>query len=322
MTTPQQQMNAQQRKILANVGTTFGRPWKNGLQLTSEHLGCKKLGKDHLPQINQVVGLTRELTELGLLEARRSKEGGIFDWDVRITDEGKRYVKGNSGGRGLGALGAVLAVTACTTIATTEKTADIPPAVQRPGFTAPEMVQIRDVTGRNYWTYCQENCPKPTPKKLAGAEQPAMQSVKVAEAVKPVAQQVAATTPTMTTEMQKRSYSVFFKIGTSKLTAEGKEALEDLGPDLLRAENVVIVGRADPKGSVELNKGLSKSRAEVVKHELAKVGVDPEKVDVVTRIEEAQLGRGTRPLGTEPDTIAAQSRRADVSFSLLVLKRK
>jgi outer membrane protein OmpA-like peptidoglycan-associated protein len=74
-----------------------------------------------------------------------------------------------------------------------------------------------------------------------------------------------------------------FKLGSSELTDESKANIRQLAEKIsgYTFTKITIEGHTDSTGSAQLNKRLSKERARVVFDELAKHGINPEKMQYV-----------------------------------------
>lgn len=338
------ELDENQIALLRALGAGLGKPWINGLEVTARYLDVKVIRPYHLVKINEMIALSRGLRELGLIDARENPKVELFNWDLRITSAGKKHI----GSRRMfpGMLGAAMAVTACSSFSPAKPPgSDLPPKATIPYrqvVGVPSMVQIRDESGVVAWRYCNEDCPRPTPKHLttatvevpvrpAGAEGKSVQAEStgaaaqnlqdsVKQALVAAIQKPSPSAQPASTTIRTLNYSVFFNMGSATLTKDGREAIRDLAPDLMRAESINIVGRADPIGSAVTNERLSKARGEAVRAELIKEGVSTSKIELGSKIEVAQLDAKTTMLNKQPAALHDQSRRTDMSVDLLVLR--
>lgn len=81
----------------------------------------------------------------------------------------------------------------------------------------------------------------------------------------------------------------YFNTASSRLSTEGKKAVDELAKILLKEPKmtVTVTGRADPMGPTAINEQLCLQRAEAVAKELRARGVDPSRVKIQT----AYMGR-------------------------------
>lgn len=345
MSVSKHELDDNQLALLRTLNRPIGRPWITGIDATAGYLGVKTIRPYHLTKINEMIAFSREMRELGLLEARENPKHQLFNWDLRITSQGKRCLRSKATFPAM--LGAAVAVSACSSFLPHRPEApQLPPKASiayRQVVVAPNMVQVRDENGVVAWKYCTDDCPLPTPKVMATA------SVEVrpksADAGKPSGAQVASVEPgqkmqetvkqALAAAMQKNqtptsapagtttrtlNYAVFFNLGSAALSKDGKQAIRELAPDLMRAESINIIGRADPTGTTTTNERLSKARGEAVKAQLVHEGVSASKIELDSRVEIAQLDAKTTALTKQPTAIHDQNRRTDMTVDLLVLR--
>ena len=105
-----------------------------------------------------------------------------------------------------------------------------------------------------------------------------------------------------------RSFTLYFKVGTTTLTPESEPELERLLAEASErlGGDVQVVGHTDTVGAKETNDELSEARAQEVKRLLVERGLDPALVRAV--------GRGERePLVPTGDEVAeTRNRRVEV----------
>lgn len=105
------------------------------------------------------------------------------------------------------------------------------------------------------------------------------------------------------------SFLLYFLADSNEITPESREKAQALLAEVARrpSPQVVVIGHTDRVGGVEYNDRLSRQRAERVRAELVRLGVDPARVSVE--------GRGERePLVQTADEMPEpQNRRVEVS---------
>jgi len=100
---------------------------------------------------------------------------------------------------------------------------------------------------------------------------------------------------------------IFFDLDSSALTPEGKKALEGNALWLLTQQEVriIIEGHADERGSDAYNLALGEKRAQAVRDYLMSLGIDSERVAIISYGEE----KATK--GASSNVAWAQDRRAE-----------
>jgi outer membrane protein OmpA-like peptidoglycan-associated protein len=105
------------------------------------------------------------------------------------------------------------------------------------------------------------------------------------------------------------SFVIYFLQDSDEVTPESRERAQALLAEVARrpSPEVVVIGHTDRVGTVEYNDRLSLQRAERVRAELVRLGVNPARISVE--------GRGERePLVPTPDEMPEpQNRRVEVS---------
>jgi peptidoglycan-associated lipoprotein len=104
---------------------------------------------------------------------------------------------------------------------------------------------------------------------------------------------------------------IFFDLDSSALTPEGKKALEGNALWLLTQQEVriIIEGHADERGSDAYNLALGEKRAQTVRDYLMSLGIDSERVAIISYGEE----KATK--GATSNVAWAQDRRAEFVIS-------
>jgi outer membrane protein OmpA-like peptidoglycan-associated protein len=109
-------------------------------------------------------------------------------------------------------------------------------------------------------------------------------------------------------------YAVYFEYASANLNPTGKAALEYLQADAKAAEAIEVTGRADPSGDAGKNVKLATARADSVRKELLKYGVQPKTVKVKSFVALAQADGRSAYKQNLPTDLSAASRRADVDM--------
>jgi outer membrane protein OmpA-like peptidoglycan-associated protein len=327
-------LTSTQKRLMEVLVSGFGRPWVSGLHVCMAYIGVKPLGPSHLESINLVIADARVLLTKNMVEARKL-EGRTFDWELRLSKEGKRRLQGSMWWAKLPLMVVTVAATACGSMGTVVKQEVLTPTLPlKPNGVHNNtgvLMQTRLAHGDTRWSYCYEDCPVPSKKILVGAAASVATqisgTVNLAPGLKPEA--AAKGEPRVgverlvlkpSTELASLKYAVFFKYASTSLNATGKAALEALAPDAIRAESIDVVGRADPSGDAGKNALLARGRAETVRLQLAQAGVDPKKISMASKVEHLALLDNTKLIGVVPQNVEEKSRRSDVGLSVRVLK--
>jgi len=108
---------------------------------------------------------------------------------------------------------------------------------------------------------------------------------------------------------------VFFAVGSSALTAESKQSLDDIATQakaITGAYRLAVVGRADTSGNAAANEKLSAQRAAAVKQYLmTSAGISP-----ANFIPTAALGDAPVAQDPDPPANAAEARRVTVTIAV------
>lgn len=343
------ELDVNQRALLRSLNRSFLPEWISGVEVTCRYLDVDRIRSFHMTEVNEMVAFAKNMRDAGLLEVRPNPLATTFKWDMRITAIGKRRIRSQR--RYVPVMTSVaIAVAACSSFSPQKQAVtEAPPRATIPSRSVvgqPNMVQVRDpASGLVSWRYCSDDCPTPTQKVLASAVATVEISQKQRQDAAPTVQsqvtqglvtalqtqlsqapsganQKPVSSPAVAPATQTLSYAVFFQPGSAKLTKDGKEAIKELAPDIMRADAVTIVGRADPSGPQDLNERLSKARGEAVKSVLVNEGIDRSKIDIESRIGAVKLDPKITALTATPLTLAEQSRRTDLAVDLLVLKTR
>ncbi len=162
---------------------------------------------------------------------------------------------------------------------------------------------VRDAGWKKGMPACGQKVAMAKPKP----ESRVMPAVPIAKAPPP-----APPAPKPVVETLSLSAGALFASNSSTLTAEGKREVSDLASKLRQYDSVTainVAGHADSRGAAAYNQQLSERRANSVKNELIRLGVNP---GIVTAV-----GYGeTSPIASN-DTSAgrAQNRRVEVSVT-------
>lgn len=112
-----------------------------------------------------------------------------------------------------------------------------------------------------------DECPRPTPKIMA---QPLR------------ALDIPAPARVKSPEPRDTIVTVHFKLASSRLTPQARDAIDAARSDLLAAERVQIIGSTDAVGTKRFNRRLASARAESVRRYLLAIGVDGARIETRT----------------------------------------
>src|SRR5574337_685821 len=166
---------------------------------------------------------------------------------------------------------AAVAVSGCAGVPQVDERHETSPAGQKHG-TSPAgqklgVVQMGTLQNAELVFCGADHCPQRTPKQLPRA--PAV--------AQPVAHRVEAAP-------ESTGFKVHFRWGWSRLDEAGRLELERvMDSGLLRnAKQIVVAGRTDPTGRVDLNEKLALRRAATVKAALVKAGVPDHSITAIS----------------------------------------
>ncbi len=114
------------------------------------------------------------------------------------------------------------------------------------------------------------DCPAPSRKVLAPVPPP----IRLAEVPKPK--------PAIPQREERLTRAIHFPLASSRLTAQVRQALDSLRPQLLEARTIALIGHTDQVGKPAFNWRLAQRRAQTVRQALLDLGV-PE--DRIVRVE-------------------------------------
>lgn len=181
-------------------------------------------------------------------------------------------------------------------------------------FKAAQVAQVHIPIGSGaIWTYCNKDCPEPTPKNDAGskpapvAKPKATPSPVAVPAPKPQTVAAAVLKPVKTF-----SADVLFGFDKSALTSAGIAELAIFAADVPAAALVNVAGYTDRLGRPDYNESLSLKRAEAVRDQLSK-----HKPDLKFSID----GRGSSDPVTKPSTCPDLMPLADLRACLKADRR-
>jgi outer membrane protein OmpA-like peptidoglycan-associated protein len=109
-------------------------------------------------------------------------------------------------------------------------------------------------------------------------------------------------------------YAIYFEYASANLNPTGKAALGYLQGDAKMADAIQVVGRADPSGDATKNVRLAQARANSVRSELAKYGVNVKNIKVNSYVALAKADDRIAYKQNLPTDLSAASRRADVDM--------
>ena len=168
-----------------------------------------------------------------------------------------------------------------------------------------QVIQERDQTGGVIWSYCENDCPKPTTKVLA---LPVPQPVVTLTAPK----SNVSTAQNEVTETLK--VSIFFKLNSTTISSSERTGLKALLASGGPWKSIMVTGRADPVGANSLNEKLSRHRAQEISVLLEAVGVAKGAVSSDVRVELSKVNAEAITFSKTPIRLDQQSRRVDVEL--------
>jgi len=195
-------------------------------------------------------------SEIGLSRAgvKKARELGLAGY-VQKKEEAYR----SPVAAGLGAL----ALAGCSVLApgASVAPASVEAYVPTPIATG-KVAQISTKTSGAYWSYCQDDCPRPTQKTLAVSAAPTVVQAPAVAEQRVQKLQLAA--------------DVLFAFDSFQLTPKGRAELDRLAATLngssgSKTASIVVVGYADRLGSETYNRRLSEQRAQAVKEYLGPI---------------------------------------------------
>ena len=110
------------------------------------------------------------------------------------------------------------------------------------------------------------DCPAPSRKVLAPVPPP----IRLAEVPKPK--------PALPQREERLSRAIHFPFASSRLTAEARQALDSLRPQLLEARTIGLTGHTDRVGKPAFNRRLALRRAQTIRQALLDLGVPEERI--------------------------------------------
>ncbi|MFN7777701.1 MAG: OmpA family protein [Betaproteobacteria bacterium] len=137
--------------------------------------------------------------------------------------------------------------------------------------------------GNVYFTPCSP-CPAPTPKTAIVPASPAATPIAAdAPTAPPSVRQppASSTTPREADPARSRpqeTLRVLFAYASAKLDAAGRTALATFAGKAKKADKVEVRGFTDSTGNPQLNEILARARAEVVREDLVRQGVDRKRI--------------------------------------------
>lgn len=152
------------------------------------------------------------------------------------------------------------------------------------------------------YVYCRlGQCPRRTPKLLAVAMQTPVAPAPLAPMPSAERPPPAPAQHDSVTAIKRR---IYFRLGSTSLTAAAHATLVKLAPQARRATNITLVGHTDKLGSRTLNERLAQQRAWAVRRALIRLRVLPQRIAIET---DCCIG---------PKEIDPSARRTDVTVRL------
>ena len=84
--------------------------------------------------------------------------------------------------------------------------------------------------------------------------------------------------------------NVYFHFGKSNLTKDAKERIQNQATQITAKDHVTLEGRTDERGTSEFNMALGAKRAESVKKELVKNGVNSDNITTISYGKDSPVG--------------------------------
>lgn len=321
----------------AKVLKVFRQPyigeWASATQLCNEVLSEGLQGAGNLERVAHVLDKFQSLTKRGFLDSTEvtNLRDENFDWirlngqmvntgdlsgmapfmwhpiargltlAYRITPKGKRQI---SCTRVVGTM-VVSTMISATAACGTFGAADSISHSRRQLDPVWQLIQERDQTGNVIWSYCEKDCPKPTPKVLA---------LSVPQPLVPLIARQSIVPTELNEITETKRVSIFFKLNSSVISASERAGLKALLASDGPWKSVLVTGRADPIGSDSVNQRLSRNRAQEVSVLLEAAGVDLEAASGGIRVEFSKVNAEAITFSKAPNRIDQQSRRVDIEL--------
>lgn len=316
----------------------FRRPhigeWASASQLCKEVIWDGLCGRGELHRVGLVLNRLESLTQQGYLESNELKnmrnpssswvrlDGQMVNtadpesmapfmchpvargltMAYRITSSGQNKISNARHIRPIFLSAMLTATTACSTFKSTEAVMPQRRVVEAHR----ELFQERDQAGKVFWSYCENECPKATPKILAS---PALQRANPI-----VHKQIAVQASKVNEESEEVKVSIFFKLNAASIAPEDQSKLSALLAGGYKWKSAVVTGRADPLGASSFNERLSNKRAQQMIALLESAGVPKEMITSDVKVELSKVSAEVMTVGKVPNGIDRQSRRVDIEL--------
>ena len=168
-----------------------------------------------------------------------------------------------------------------------------------------QVIQERDQTGRVIWSYCENDCPKPTPKVLA---------LPVPQPVVPLIAPKSIVSMAQNEVTETLRVSIFFKLNSSGISPSERAGLRSLLGSGGPWKSILVTGRADPVGADALNQKLSRNRAQEISVLLEEAGVERRTISGDARVELSKVNAEAITFSKVPNRLDQQSRRVDIEL--------
>lgn len=231
----------------------------------------------------------------------------------KITARGRAQIGCERYVRPIVASTVMTALTACSTFDSTLKKipeqisakAEVKAPIERhDSFGARQIFQDRDSQGRPIWSYCENDCPSPTPKVQYKAP--------VAIQTPVIVRQVVEQQKPEIHHEETLKFTVYFKLNSATIDQIDRSKVNELLNGKYRWKSIHVTGRADPLGASGHNQKLAEKRAGAMVQVLALAGVPTSSVSQDIRVEMSAGESGFHKLGIDPRTPGQKSRRVDV----------
>jgi outer membrane protein OmpA-like peptidoglycan-associated protein len=321
----------------AKVLKVFREPhvgeWASATKLCKEVLWEGLPGRGELERVVLVLDKFKSLAKRGLLDVTEvtNLPAENFDWvrlngqmvntgDVngmapfmghpiarglalayRITPKGESLISSNRIVRPMVLSVMITATAACSSFR------EVEPILEKRRQIEPvrQLTQERNQAGRVIWSYCENDCPKPTPKVLAlPIPQPVVSLVATKSIVSMAQNEVTETL----------RVSIFFKLNSSTISAPERAGLKAILASGGPWKSILVTGRADPVGADSLNQKLSRKRAQEISVLLETAGMERGIVSGDVRVELSKVNAEAITFSKTPNRLDQQSRRVDVEL--------
>ena len=101
---------------------------------------------------------------------------------------------------------------------------------------------------------------------------------------------ISGMTPKQNTLETSGRNNIYFNFGKSNLTKDAKEIAKYQASQIISNEHVTLEGRTDERGTADFNMALGLQRADAVKRELVKNGVNGDNISTISYGKDSPVG--------------------------------